>query len=186
MSRKYDQYEDYDEYYEEKPQRKSHSKSKEKFKGHQSRQSYRKEKWENLQEEYTDSYATEREKPLAEEKPRFERPRYQPAQTSPSTTPRGFTDTKPFMKRERIYGPNTHEVGKVKIDFDGVIDIQAIEGEPYNGRPSYGIKFFFLGRNNPSAVSWFGARKWDRDKAFEAEKQYWMGLESYKKRIGNQ
>ena len=76
------------------------------------------------------------------------------------------------QKVEHQFGDNTHEIKGVKIDFDGVADIQKIDNVK-DGRKTYGIKFLFKGKKGLFRIIWFNSNIVVRDATFETEYAFW-------------
>ena len=85
--------------------------------------------------------------------------------TAEPRTPKG-----PF-----VYGPNTHEIKSVKIDFDRVIGMERVQGE-FKGNETFGIVFRFKGSAGSSRTIWFGRNVYERDAVFTAEGRFWANL----------
>lgn len=74
---------------------------------------------------------------------------------------------------EHQFGDNTHEIKGIKIDFDGVADIQKIDNVK-DGRKTYGIKFLFKGKKGLFRIIWFNSDLLGRDTAYNAEYAFWL------------
>ncbi len=79
------------------------------------------------------------------------------------------------QKVEHQFGENTHEIKGVKIDYDGVADIQKIDNVK-DGRKTYGIKFFFKGKKGLFRIIWFNSNIVVRDATFDSEYAFWKKL----------
>lgn len=80
-------------------------------------------------------------------------------------------------KAEHQFSDNTHEIKGVKIDFNGVADIQKIENLK-DGATTYGIKFIFTGVKGLYRTIWFNTNFRARDSVFNAEYAYWLSLKT--------
>lgn len=151
----------YEEDYEgEKFEKFSHRKSKGHKKGHQSRSANSERKtWEMI---------IEKNDEISEPVPEIHIP------ITPTVVPK--FEVIP-QKTEHQFGENTHEIKGVKIDFDGVTDIQKIDNVK-DGRKTYGIKFMFKGKKGLFRVIWFNSNALIRDTTFEVEYAFWKNLQS--------
>lgn len=77
-----------------------------------------------------------------------------------------------------VYGPHTMEFRTVKVDFDGVISISTL-AEDYMGKPSYGLKFSFAGKNGASKTVWYRYKD-DRDADCTKAAAYFKSLKGLK------
>jgi hypothetical protein len=67
-----------------------------------------------------------------------------------------------FVHHDHRFGPNTLEIKGVKIDFDGVQEIIAIQSY-YNSQQTFGIKFVFTGTKGFYKTIWYGPDMKTRD-----------------------
>lgn len=129
-----------------------------KFKGHQSKhQDRRNDKWntEDSLEETDDFSYTSFSETEAEEK------------------------RQKFLEQRKISdAQNTHEVRGIPINFNGVLKMEKINSV-FKDKPSYGIKFYFKGKNNSFKHIWFNQRQRERDMVFQQELNF---LESIQKK----
>ena len=147
---------DDEEYYGGSFEKFTRRKPKNHKKGHQSRSSNSEKKtWELIIEK-----TNEEAEPVPEVRLNFN-----PAPV-PTFTP---------QKIEHQFGENTHEIKGVKIDFDGVADIQKIDNVK-DGRKTYGIKFFFKGKKGLFRIIWFNSNIVIRDATFDSEYAFWKKL----------
>lgn len=143
----------------------THRKTKKKGKGHQSRsQNSNKRRWEEIEsEELMDTEFTV---------------------TIPPVTP--LTPTSIVSSRDPVvngqslssghqFGDNTHEIKGIKIDFDGVADIQKAENIK-DGKTTFGIKFLFKGKKGLYRIIWYGTNFRARDAAYNNEYAFWLSL----------
>lgn len=63
---------------------------------------------------------------------------------------------------EHRFGPNTLELNKIKIDFDGVKEVVAIQSY-HGGYQTYGLKFVFAGDRGFYKIIWYETNKTGRD-----------------------
>ena len=147
---------DDEEYYGGSFEKFTHRKPKNHKKGHQSRSSNSEKKtWELIIEK-----TNEEAEPVPEIHLKFN------SAIIPTFTP---------QKVEHQFGENTHEIKGVKIDFDGVADIQKIDNVK-DGRKTYGIKFFFKGKKGLFRIIWFNSNIVVRDATFDSEYAFWKRL----------
>lgn len=147
MARHYD-----DDYESSSFEKFTHRKSKSHKKGHQSRgMNSEKVRWQKIMEEDNEE--------LVE------------TVMSVPTTP---TVTEP-TRNPHQFGNNTHEIKGVKIDFDGVADIQKIENIKDNAT-TYGIKFLFKGKKGLYRIIWFNTNMRARDAAYNTEYGFWLTI----------
>ena len=78
-------------------------------------------------------------------------------------------------KVEHQFGANTHDIKGVKIDFDGVSDIQKVENTK-NNVTTYGIKFFFKGKKGLYRIIWYNTNMRARDAAYNTEYGFWLTI----------
>ena len=81
-------------------------------------------------------------------------PRPAPAQTSPNQPP--------FQMSEEA----TVEIKGFKIDLSRVASISKVDTE-YDGKPSHGIAFVFLGKRGLGRTFWYGRNSRQRDEEYE-------------------
>jgi len=74
---------------------------------------------------------------------------------------------------EHQFSNNTHEIKGVKIDFDGVDNIQKVDNIK-DGRKTYGIKFFFKGKKGLFRIIWFNSDMVSRNTSFDTEYAFWL------------
>lgn len=152
MSKFYDD----EEYYGESFEKFSHRKTKGHKKGHQSRSSNsEKRTWEMIIER-----TNEETESVPEVHLKFN--------SSPVPT---FTP----QKVEHQFGENTHEIKGVKIDLDGVADIQKVDNIK-DGRKTYGIKFLFKGKKGLFRVIWFNTDLVKRETIYNTEYSFWLNI----------
>ena len=101
----------------------------------------------------------------AYQKRTLEQQRPQAPQARPSTAQLPFT-----------FGPNTHEIKTIKIDFDRVVAMDRVQGE-FKGNETFGIVFRFRGNSGSSRTIWFGRNLYERDAIFNAESRFWKSLQ---------
>lgn len=143
---------DDEEYYGESFEKFSHRKTKGHKKGHQSRSSRSEKKtWEKIVELNYD---------LPENTP--EPPVFLKKEDAP-------------QKNEHQFSDNTHEIKGVKIDFDGVADIQKVDNIK-DGRKTYGIKFLFKGKKGLFRVIWFNTDLVKRETIYNTEYSFWLNI----------
>lgn len=148
MSKFYDD----EEYYGESFEKFSHRKTKGHKKGHQSRSSRSEKKtWEKIVELNYD---------LPENTP--EPPVFLKKEDAP-------------QKNEHQFSDNTHEIKGVKIDFDGVADIQKVDNVK-DGRKTYGIKFLFKGKKGLFRIIWFNSDLGKREIVYNTEYSFWLNI----------
>ena len=73
------------------------------------------------------------------------------------------------------FGEHTHEIKGVKIDFDGVADIQKVDNEK-DGTMTYGIKFLFKGKKGLFRIIWFNTNLRARDATYNTEYAFWLSI----------
>ena len=134
----------------------THHKKKKFGKGHQSKHGSKYDVYESIYEDTP-----------YEEAPMF-KPAFvnNPPVKSVATTP---------ASSERVYGPNTREIKSVKIDYDGVADIQKIDN-PKDGVTTYGIKYIFTGKKGLFRIIWFNVNSRLRDSVYNTEYNFWLSL----------
>ena len=110
-----------------------------------------------------------------------------PASTQPQPqkprAPREETQEKDKSKSSTLPfapGPNTKIICGNTIDFDRVAAIDKVENE-FNGRQTYGIKFTFRGQKGAYRIAWYNCQRKERDRVFEEETAYWLGLQQAKR-----
>ena len=81
----------------------------------------------------------------------------------------------PPVKTEHQFGDNTHEIKGVKIDFDGVDDIQKVNNVK-NNVTTFGIKFFFKGKKGLYRIIWYNTNERGRDATYNKEYAFWLSL----------
>lgn len=160
---------------------KTPKKPKDKHKGHQSKHMSHTERWNSVEDDYINSLAATEEKPSPKPKTRLLGTARMIAEGQINTAPAPTAATQP---QKFTFGPNSHEVKGNMIDFDRVIDIQKVESE-HNGKNTFGIKFFFMGKKGLYRVAWFNQNIKERDRVYEAERAYWTTLESFLTRKQN-
>lgn len=74
------------------------------------------------------------------------------------------------------FGPNTHEIKSIKIDFDRVVGMERVQGE-FKGNETFGIVFRFKGSAGSSRTIWFGRNIYERDAVFVSESRFWASLQ---------
>lgn len=162
MGRKNNNYDDYDDYDDiggfEKF--KSHSDGRGKSKKHRRRQGEA-DAWAEI----ISKQDAELEDEIEDQPIRF--PRATPVVQNSKPT---FPDQSQFT-----FGPNTHEIKGVKIDLDGVSNIEKIDKE-HNGMKTFGIKFFFKGNKGLYRIVWFSRYLKDRETTYEREYAFWKTL----------
>ena len=153
----------YEEDYEgEKFEKFTHRKNKGHKKGHQSRSANSERKtWEMI---------IEKSDEVLESTPET-RPVFKPA-----AVPNSVSDMN-LPKAEHQFGKNTHEIKGVKIDFDGVADIQKIDNVK-DGRRTYGIKFLFKGKKGLFRIIWFNSDITNRDVVYNTEYSFWLNIKN--------
>lgn len=129
-------------------------KTKKHKKGHQSRSANHQQRWDDV----INSMEEEETQPVLPGLP---------------ATP--FVQPNQPTKYEHQFGSNTHEIKGVKIDFDGVADIQKIENIQ-NGLTTYGIKFLFKGKKGLYRIIWYNTNLRGRDAAFNTEYAFWLSI----------
>lgn len=92
-----------------------------------------------------------------------------------SSTPQVISVTPFSATSGRQFGENTHEIKGVKIDFDGVSDIQKTENIK-DGKTTFGIKFLFKGKKGLYRIVWYGTNFRARDASFNNEYAYWLSI----------
>ena len=163
-SNRFDDYDDYSGYddYSSFTKIKSHKKSK--HKGHQSKRGTSEgEIWSKMIDDTDSSYTYATEMP---QKPVFQ----------PRTAPKAPETIK--QSTEHVFGPNTHEIKNVKIDYDGVVAIEKVENTLPTGVRTYGIKFTFKGIKKPYRIVWFNKNVSERDVTYMKEYSFWTKLTS--------
>lgn len=150
MARHYD-----DDYEGSSFEKFTHRKSKSHKKGHQSRSANHQQRWDQV---INDMEVEDN-----------------PTETFPGSG--GVHIVPQFIppKSEYKYGSNTREIKGVKIDFDGVADIQKIENIQ-NNVTTYGIKFIFKGKKGLYRIVWFNTNMRGRDAAYNSEYGFWLTL----------
>ncbi len=147
MGRRYD-----DEYEGSSFEKFTHRKSKGHKKGHQSRSgNSQQHRWDQILSEVEDDTVYE------------------------SVPNISIPNTITLIKTEHQFGSNTHDIKGVKIDFDGVADIQKIDNVK-NNITTYGIKFFFKGKKGLYRIIWYNTNMRARDAAFNAEYGFWLTI----------
>ena len=157
--RNYDDYEN-----ESNFQKFTHRKKKSHGKGHQSRHGKKGDAFADL---YEEDY--------------IPAPKHVNSQTPPKdNTP--VTNINPHStfgstgeKTEHVFGPNTREIKHVKIDYDGVADIQKVDNSK-DGVVTYGIKFVFKGKKGLFRIIWFNSNSRMRDSVYNTEYAFWKNL----------
>ena len=105
--------------------------------------------------------------------------------TQPQRAPqaRPYTAQAPVSQNAQVqpkpaftFGPNTHEIKTIKIDFDRVIGMERVQGE-FKGNETFGIVFRFRGSAGSSRTIWFGRNVYERDAVFTAEGRFWASLQ---------
>lgn len=141
----------------------THRKTKKKRKGHQSRSlNSNKRRWMELEEseEYIGAEVVTTTL-------------YEPVnQTSAPTIKTGSS---PSTSVGHQFGERTHEIKGIKIDFDGVSDIQKTENIK-DGKTTFGIKFLFKGKKGLYRIVWYGTNFRARDASFNNEYAYWLSI----------
>lgn len=94
--------------------------------------------------------------------------------TIPVSTPTTTLTTTP-PKTEHQFGEHTHEIKGVKIDFDGVADIQKVDNIRDNV-VTYGIKFLFKGKKGLYRIIWYNTNMRARDAAYNTEYGFWLTI----------
>ena len=157
MSKFYDD----EEYYGGSFEKFSHRKTKEHKKGHQSRSSGSEKKtWEKI---IMKQYAEDTETISGLNNT-----------LGPDWIP-SFKAEPVAQKNEHQFSNNTHEIKGVKIDFDGVADIQKIDNVK-DGRKTYGIKFFFKGKKGLFRIIWFNTDLTKRETVYNTEYSFWLNI----------
>ena len=133
----------------------THRKTKKKRKGHQSRSlNSNKRRWDEVEsEELIDI------EPI----------------NIPSVTPQQTVTDKPQQASGYQFGDNTHEIKGIKIDFDGVSDIQKTENIK-DGKTTFGIKFLFKSKKGLYRIIWYGTNLRARDASYNNEFAFWLSL----------
>lgn len=159
MSKYYD-----DDYEGENFEKFTHRKEKSHRKGHQSRSANsEKRKWgEMVENDYIPPMPTP--KPAFSNNPHYSTNRVESPAAAPS------------QPVEHQFGPNTHEIKGVKIDFDGVAGIEKVENTK-DGQMTYGIKFLFKGRKGLYRTIWFNVNMRARDSVYNTEYGFWLSLQ---------
>ena len=144
---------------------------------------------EDISKNYIDSYNKYVEKPstidTSSQKPltKTSQENGSKSQEKPSVLPQITPIKQPIETVKNIpsptpsftFGPNTHEIKTVKIDFDRVANIELVEGE-HNGYQTFGIKFYFMGNKGLYRIIWFGRNLFDRDRVYAIEYKFWRSL----------
>lgn len=153
----------YEEDYEgEKFEKFTHRKNKGHKKGHQSRSANSERKtWEMIIEK------SDEDLEMSSESHTIFKPTVVPTSTPEPS----------FSRVEHQFGDNTHEVKGVKIDFDGVADIQKIDNIK-DGRRTYGIKFLFKGKKGLFRIVWFNSNISNRDVVYNTEYSFWLNIKN--------
>ena len=151
---------DDEEYYGGNFEKFSHRKNKSHRKGHQSRSSNSERKtWEMIIERSDEASDSASEIHIS-----FE----------PKVVPH-FSPEPNTLKNEHQFSDNTHEIKGVKIDFDGVADIQKIDNVK-DGRKTYGIKFLFKGKKGLFRIIWFNSDLGKREIVYNTEYSFWLNI----------
>lgn len=165
---------DYDDDYGSNFEKFTHRKGKKGGKGHQSR-SGRADKWNSvLADDDYGSYAprksTPQITPIEQQRKQIDH-MYRP-ESAPQYQATGQT----YQTVEHQFGENTHEIKGVKIDFDGVLNIEKVENER-DGIMTYGIKFYFKGKKGLFRVIWFNVNSRLRDSIYNTEYAFWLKVQ---------
>lgn len=160
MSRRYD-----DDYEGSSFEKFTNRKPKKHKKGHQSRSgNSEKRRWSELEamdEVYTGD--------------RFDYDITKPNIITSTTTTQKPKPTETPARTEHQFGENTHEIKGVKIDFDGVADIQKVENAK-DGVTTYGIKFLFKGKKGLYRIIWYNTNFRARDTVYNTEYAFWLTI----------
>ena len=93
-------------------------------------------------------------------------PDYEPAPNPRAQTqqpqPQIAAGDKPAPKPFRYNEESTVEIKGFKVDLSRVESVDPQDGE-YKGRPSYGIRFAFMGGKGLGRTFWYGSNKKQRD-----------------------
>lgn len=109
-----------------------------------------------------------------------------PAEPPPSVTPPAVVfdpDATTFGTPKGLTDMNTRVVKGNEINYDRVVDMCKVEND-HNGRLTYGIKFTFFGttaQRELSRIAWFNINQTERDRLYTQERKFWQSLQGDRK-----